>query len=426
MDLFPDQKELKKRIPKVTQKELVLRFFIQQQSSKFKEGWLYYKCQDEGLLDIFKSLQKDGTFNLLANIQPSYPEPKLTIELVPRTSWFSNVRSNVAASEWTKLKKITAKNAQYCCEVCNGKGDRWPVECHEIWDYNDDQLKQTLKGLIALCPSCHSAKHMGFTELCGRKTEITCHLAIINGWSYQHACQYIDAQFETWRQRSTYHWSLDLNWLSNLDISINKQERLDNHYINLPENDRNYYISNRKKAADAFYLGTACERQENFAKAFEYYKESSNYGDLDATYNLAMFYFKGLHVPVDFTIAWEYIEKAASFGDKKCIQWIEPEVKQAIDKKFKEENDLIINKLKESVQLSNRDLQTNSVVNEINITPNIEPSDYASIKEQGHNKTNDNKLFSCKPNNFSTSIITQLARRLKKLFYAVVLNIEKQ
>jgi hypothetical protein len=35
MDLFPGQKELKKRIPKATQKELVLRFFIQQQTPKF-------------------------------------------------------------------------------------------------------------------------------------------------------------------------------------------------------------------------------------------------------------------------------------------------------------------------------------------------------------------------------------------------------
>lgn len=332
MELFADQKELKKRTPKVTQKELVLRFFVQQQSSSFKEGWLYYKCQNEGLLEVFKSLQKDGIFTLLSNTQTSYPEPKLTIELVPKTCWFSNVRSNVNNSEWTKLKKITAKNAQYRCEICQGKGDKWPVECHEIWGYNDEQLTQTLEGLAALCPNCHSVKHIGFTELCGRKIEITCHLAIVNRWSYKHACQYIETQFEIWRRRSKYQWLLDINWLSSLEISINSQERLDNHYTNLPEKERQYYVNNRRKAADIFYLGVECERQQDFAKAFEYYKESSNYGDLDATYNIAMFYFKGLHVPINFTIAWEYIEKAASFGDKKCIEWLEPEVKQAIDK----------------------------------------------------------------------------------------------
>jgi hypothetical protein len=237
----------------------------------------------KGLLDVFKHLQKEGIFSLLSNTQPSYPEPKLTIELVPKPCWFSNVRSNVNSAEWTKLKKITAHKAQYRCELCEGKGDKWPVECHEIWDYNDEQLTQTLKGLIALCPSCHRAKHIGFTELCGRKIEITCHLAIINSWSYKHACEYIETQFKIWRQRSEYQWLLDISWLSNLEISINSPDRMDSHYINLPENERKYYINNRRKAADIFYLGAKYERQENFSKAFEYYIESSNYGNLDAT-----------------------------------------------------------------------------------------------------------------------------------------------
>ncbi len=30
---------------------------------------------------------------------------KLTIELVPKTAWYSNVRSNVTASKWDKRSK---------------------------------------------------------------------------------------------------------------------------------------------------------------------------------------------------------------------------------------------------------------------------------------------------------------------------------
>jgi hypothetical protein len=67
MDFFPDQAELKKITPKVTPKELVLRFFVQQQKSRFKDGWLYYKCKNEGLLDVFNTLQTDGIFSLLSN-----------------------------------------------------------------------------------------------------------------------------------------------------------------------------------------------------------------------------------------------------------------------------------------------------------------------------------------------------------------------
>jgi len=89
---------------------------------------------------------------------------KLTIELVPSTCWYSNVRDNVTKSEWDKIRKSTYKKANYLCEICGGKGHRWPVECHEIWEYDDENHTQTLKGLIALCPDCHKVKHFGLTS----------------------------------------------------------------------------------------------------------------------------------------------------------------------------------------------------------------------------------------------------------------------
>ena len=57
---------------------------------------------------------------------------KLTIELVPKTSWYSNVRSNVSRSQWDKLRKKCYLNADYKCEVCGDtgikQGFKWPVE----------------------------------------------------------------------------------------------------------------------------------------------------------------------------------------------------------------------------------------------------------------------------------------------------------
>ena len=58
---------------------------------------------------------------------------RLTIELVPQTCWFSNVRSEVSAADWDRLRKLTSNAAGGRCEVCGGRGPRWPVECHEIW-----------------------------------------------------------------------------------------------------------------------------------------------------------------------------------------------------------------------------------------------------------------------------------------------------
>ena len=66
----------------------------------------------------------------------------LTIELVPRTSWYRNVRSNVSREEWERLKKITFSRAGYVCELCGGRGRKWPVECHEVFEYDDKRYIQ--------------------------------------------------------------------------------------------------------------------------------------------------------------------------------------------------------------------------------------------------------------------------------------------
>ena len=62
---------------------------------------------------------------------------KLTIELVPKTAWFSNLRSILARAAWDKLRKESYKNAAHKCEICGGYGKKHPVECHEIWEYDD-------------------------------------------------------------------------------------------------------------------------------------------------------------------------------------------------------------------------------------------------------------------------------------------------
>ena len=114
------------------------------------------------------------------SLKPKSTEPRLTVELVPQTCWYSNVRSEVSTGEWDKLKRVTFEQANYCCEVCSGRGLKHPVECHEIWDYNDERHIQTLTGLIALCPACHECKHMGLANIKGRGAIATDHLAKVN------------------------------------------------------------------------------------------------------------------------------------------------------------------------------------------------------------------------------------------------------
>lgn len=140
--------------------------------------------------------------------------PKLTIELVPQSTWYNNVRSNVEAMLWEKLKKSTAEKAKHRCEICGGRGRKWPVECHEIWHYDDIEHVQKLLGLIALCPACHSVKHIGCASVQGKLPSAMRHLMRVNNWSNNEALSYIDKQFEIWKARSQYEWKLDISFLS--------------------------------------------------------------------------------------------------------------------------------------------------------------------------------------------------------------------
>jgi hypothetical protein len=152
--------------------------------------------------------------------KPTHRKPTLTIELVPKSCWYSNIRSEVTPQSWELLKKRTFKAANYRCEICGGQGNRHPVECHEVWDYDDTRHIQRLVRLIALCPACHECKHIGFANVRGRGDIAAAHLASVNQCSAEMADDYIGECFEIWERRSQFKWNLDISCLESLGIGV--------------------------------------------------------------------------------------------------------------------------------------------------------------------------------------------------------------
>lgn len=140
---------------------------------------------------------------------------QLTIELVPTTCWFSNVRSEVSKDEWDLLRRRCYSAASYRCEICNGRGRKWPVEAHEIWDYDDVNKVQKLVRLIALCPNCHGVKHIGGQQSKSKAAgdRALKHLMKVNGLTKSKAEAYIQECYEVWNERSRHEWVLDITWL---------------------------------------------------------------------------------------------------------------------------------------------------------------------------------------------------------------------
>jgi len=156
-----------------------------------------------------------------------YDAPRLTIELVPMGQWFDNVRARFSDSQWNTLKRACFTYAHHRCEICGGVGKKHPVECHEIWHYDDDSKTQTLKGLISLCPPCHRVKHIGNAQRMGLLAPTIKHMAKINKWPLFMAEAYVEVEMDRWQWRSQFDWSLDLSWLDNADAYVKSAANVD-------------------------------------------------------------------------------------------------------------------------------------------------------------------------------------------------------
>jgi hypothetical protein len=141
------------------------------------------------------------------------PPARLTIELVPKTSWYNNVRALTDELGWDRIRRQVYRQADYRCEICGGRGPEHPVECHEVWRYDDRTHVQMLVRMIALCPACHQVKHIGFANVKGKGAQARAHLARVNGWTLEQADAYVSEAFRVWAQRSRGLWTLDLEGL---------------------------------------------------------------------------------------------------------------------------------------------------------------------------------------------------------------------
>ena len=147
----------------------------------------------------------------------------LTVELVPATCWWSNVRSNVSRAEWEVCKAYSKTKTKGCCIVCGGKGSRYATEAHEIWHYDDARGIQTLIDIIPLCPMCHQVKHLGRTREFGTKRQwerVIRHLQKTNDWPDWKVEKAVILAFQIWELRSQREWKLDVSFLTTIGIDL--------------------------------------------------------------------------------------------------------------------------------------------------------------------------------------------------------------
>lgn len=143
---------------------------------------------------------------------------KLRIELVPERQWGMNLRAAMSATQWDRVSAEVFAAAGGLCQICGGIGSKHPLECHEVWRYNENSdlsaacRTQVLQGLEALCPACHRVKHLGFADKQGWLERSLEHLARVNGIGMREARAYLDWAYREQRRRSTMRFEQDIGW----------------------------------------------------------------------------------------------------------------------------------------------------------------------------------------------------------------------
>ena len=123
--------------------------------------------------------------------------------MVPRTSWYVNLRKMLPRAEWDRLRKRVYAQYGHRCAICKGQGR---LSCHEIWQYDDTSHIQRLAGFAALCSPCHHIKHLGFaTGLAeaGRLDfeRLIRHFMRVNGCSREAFEAQQELAFRLWEER---------------------------------------------------------------------------------------------------------------------------------------------------------------------------------------------------------------------------------
>lgn len=144
---------------------------------------------------------------------------KLTIELIPGTMWYKNLRNSISKEEWNRIRKDCYKKAGFRCEICGNEGK---LNCHEVWEFNNLRGIQKLVRFIALCDMCHHIKHLGFVNVQINKQilpasyydQLANHFMKINNASRDEFNRSVESAFALWKERSRRKWKLDFGILS--------------------------------------------------------------------------------------------------------------------------------------------------------------------------------------------------------------------
>lgn len=173
-------------------------------------------CQEDNelcsLYDIYKDIEIIGE-------DRNYGTNKLYIDMIPKTTYFKNVRSLFSDSDWNLIRHHIYERVNNKCECCGKKKMKY-LDAHERWEFNEETQTQKLVRIIALCKLCHSATHYGHSKRKKNIDKINNHIKKINNYNDEELKEHINNSYKIWKDRNKIKWKLDFSILINSGFKI--------------------------------------------------------------------------------------------------------------------------------------------------------------------------------------------------------------
>lgn len=147
----------------------------------------------------------------------------LSIDLVPVSAWFTNVRTVVSRRTWAGLRRYVFERTERACEGCGSwehPGSGRALELHERFEFDVPTRTQSLRRLVALCQRCHAVAHVDRTVAAGFGREAFAHLQRVTGMTAAEATAHVDDARTVTVLRGRYVWELDLSILTRAGITV--------------------------------------------------------------------------------------------------------------------------------------------------------------------------------------------------------------
>ena len=223
--------------------ELDRRFFPEERIPLLlpRSAALSYRLRSAGAeLDAHGFFVRKGQridFEILDEVLPFAARQTITPvlgDLIPATSWGSNLHNLLTRSSWEELRRRTFLKTGFRCETC---GIDRNLECHELWEYHEplpDYLArhacgiQRLIRLMALCADCHETHHLGLAEQRGRGPIAFGRIAAYNRWTDSDLERYRAFLIDRYERRCQCTWLLDVSCVVPAPLVISKKWQLEN------------------------------------------------------------------------------------------------------------------------------------------------------------------------------------------------------